>query len=329
MTPLTSNGLRITFRQHLRNAVTLAAYCAAGCFFLFYSVVSLAEINPGTPTTLASGNSQFWAITLDNSHVYWTDVGNRLIFKAPKNGGDTTTLASTQPNMSLAIAVYGNYVYWEEHLSSTGGEGGAIRMVHIDGGVVTTIASDQRWGVGNGIRGLAVDSSGVYWTVAGSNGDGMVLKISGVPVDNPDLLSQTAPTLLATGLMSPIGLSLDGDNVYWIESDCCGTRGAVKKINKYGGMAVAIASGLGETDGIATDGVNVFFGIWNENVHKVSVNGGPVSNLGGYTSSQFLAIDSTSVYYTSLWGDQIGKVNKNGTGQTTLATGLVNPWGLA
>jgi hypothetical protein len=283
-----------------------------------------AVIEPGTPTTLASGNSRFWAIALDNTHVYWTDVGNRLILKVPKNGGDVTTLASTSPNVSLAIAVFGNFVYWAEQNSGTGV--GAIRMVHIDGGVATTIASGQTWGASNGIGGLGIDSSGMYWTVAGVGSDGMVLKISGVPVDDPVLLSTTPPTLVASGLENPMGLALDADNVYWIES---GGSGAVKKTSKSGGTPVAIASGLGETAGIATDGVNVFFGIWNGSVHKVSVNGGPVSDLGGFTSSQFLAIDSTSVYYTSIWGDAVAKVAKDGTAHTTLATGLVDPWGLA
>lgn len=289
-----------------------------------------AVIDAGTPITLASGNSSYWAIALDETYVYWTDVERGLILKVPKNGGDVTQLASTSSNVSVAVAVYGDFVYWAETNASTGF--GAIKMVHKNGGTPTTVAADPGWGAFIGIRGLAVDSSGVYWSVAGNNTgspNGMVLAIPGTPVNDPMQLSSTTPMVLATGLKNPVGLKLHTDNIYWIESDCCGTGGAVKKLNKASGLPVTLASGLGELDGIATDGQNVYFGIWNDSVHKISVTGGTVVELGGYTSSQFLAIDNDFVYFTSIWGDSVGKIAKDGTGEADLANGLVRPWGLA
>jgi hypothetical protein len=287
---------------------------------------TLLTCSPSVTATLVSDTSRYWAITMDSTNVYWTDVLIGAIYQIPKNGGTITTLACDVTGSAKVIAVLNSYVYWAE----SGGGIGSIKMVPVGGGTVTTIDSDETWDVGNGVRGLAVDVSGIYWSVAGNNleSDGFVMALTGVPVDNPSLLAATASVVLDNGLKNPTGLSIDDNNVYWIESDCCGTGGAVKKINKDSHTTIDLASNLGELAGIAVDETHVYFGEWNGNIYKVPINGGTTTNLGGVASS-LIAIDNTYVYSAYVYGDKVYKTAINGSGSYTVDSGLVSPYGIA
>jgi hypothetical protein len=250
--------------------------------------------------------------------------------KVPKAGGAVVTLASGLTNSALAIAVFGNYIYWAE--SSYQGYG-AIRMMPVNGGAVTTIASNSTMGIFNGIRGLAVDSSGIYWAECGNgwSANGSIRKLGGVPVDNPILLSLTAPVTLATTLAVSQGLAIDGSSVYWVQIDYAnGLASSVAKVAKSGGGVTILASNLGELHGMAVDSTNAYFGIWNDYVYRVPKNGGTVTRIGGAVSSDYIALDDNYVYSASVWSSgQIWKTPKAGGGGTTWSSGGNGSWGVA
>lgn len=307
------------------------------CFVSFSISTNAALIEAGIPTYLAHDASQYGALTLGRDDVFWVDPRQRQILKVPKTGGPVTKLASLAgPSWSAGRTIdsFGTDVYWAEHDWNTGF--GAIKMVPAGGGVTSTVASGN-WGAFGGITGLAVDSSGIYWSVAGKNiafatNTGTVMGLVGVAVDNPTLLSQSSPITLAAGLVSPRGLALDNTDVYWIEAEVfknTNQPGGVGKVAKTGGQFSRIASGLGELEGIAIDNNNVFFGTWNGPVSSVPKSGGSVVTLGGYTSSHSLAVDDNAIYYTNYMGNSISKMSKDGSGNTVLASGLTSPWGLA
>jgi hypothetical protein len=154
--------------------------------------------------TLASRtNNNCWAIALDATHVYWTEPGAG-IRKVQKSGGDVVTL-TTIANGALVIAVFRDYVYWAESRGY-----GTIRMMPKAGGDVTTVYSNLNMGSHSGIRGLAVDSSGIYWVQNAStsylNNSGAIWKMGGVPVDDPAALATNSPVILAGSRSFPMHL---------------------------------------------------------------------------------------------------------------------------
>jgi hypothetical protein len=93
-----------------------------------------------------------------------------------------------------------------------------IRKVGKNGGTVTTLSS----GLYNPAR-IAVDSSNLYWTDAGSSniaGSGSVNKIG---------INDGNATTFVYGLTNPIGIAVDSTNVYFTESTNTGT---LKKTTK-------------------------------------------------------------------------------------------------
>jgi len=279
--------------------------------------------------TLASRTNNCWAIALDATHVYWTEP-SKGIRKIPKSGGAAVSLA-TITNASLAIAVFGNYVYWaESHYQGYG----AIKMTPTSGGIISTVASNNSMGSGSGIRGLAVDSSGIYWVVSGSDNSqnfGSVRKLGGVPVNDPVALAATSPVTLATNLPNPTGLASDGSYIYWIEYNWTKPgSGAVKRVPKNGGATSLVVTGLGEVSGIAVDATNAYFGIWNSSVFRVPKSGGTATSIGGAVSSGFLGLDDDFVYSASVWSSgQIWKTPKAGGGGTSWLSGGNGSWGIA
>jgi hypothetical protein len=141
----------------------------------------------GTPMTLASALNYPSDIAVAGENVYWTDLENGTVMKVPRLGGVTTMLASGQ-NGPMGITTDATNVYW------TGGDG--VRMVPSIGGSITTLAT----GVAQGI---AVDPSGIYWTMPI---DGTVQKKA---------LDDSAVVTLSEG-QDFTGIALTATNVYSI-----------------------------------------------------------------------------------------------------------------
>ena len=210
-------------------------------------------------------------------------------------------------------------------------------------------------------RGIAIDSTSVYWTEnrnsndtvkkVSINGGSVTTFTSGwyssvIAVDSTsvywiDYVAGTSFVKKAnkdgstvTTLASSVStyyhssIAIDSTSVYWAE-----LGGTINKVSINGGTVTTLASGLSSPRSIAVDSINVY---WTESisnsgsVKKVSINGGTVTTLAsGLSNPMYIAIDSTNVYWTENEGGSVKQVSINGGTVTTLASGLTWPGGIA
>ncbi|HEX8823229.1 MAG TPA: hypothetical protein VF794_25085 [Archangium sp.] len=174
-----------------------------------------------------------------------------------------------------------------------------------------TIASSRL-----GLEYIAANKGNVYWTEQLNPGNVMKNAVGGSPV------------ALATGLHDFWGIATDGVNVYWMDTMSTSNTRRVMKIPVNGGTMTTLAARENMAY-LATDGANVY---WIEtrvdsnlnfinSLMKLPVGGGTpvtVANMGA--QSQYLAVDSTNVYWRR--NDTLVKMPKAGGTITTLVTNV-------
>lgn len=165
-----------------------------------------------------------------------------------------------------------------------------------------------------GLEYIAANKGNVYWTEQLNPGNVMKNAVGGSPV------------ALATNQYNFWGIAADGVNVYWMDTQSTSNTRRVMKIPVNGGSATTLAARENMAY-LATDGANVY---WIETevdsnfnflyfLMKLPVGGGTpvkVANLGG--PSQYLAVDSTNVYWRR--NDTLVKMPKAGGTITTLVS---------
>jgi hypothetical protein len=106
------------------------------------------------PNVLASGQSPF-AVAVDASAIYWTNMNDRSVKRLGLNGGSPTNLA-TLDSLSTpgAIAVDDSSVYW----TTTTNFDGSIMKIGKGGGTSTTLRSGS-----TPFGDIALDQANLYW----------------------------------------------------------------------------------------------------------------------------------------------------------------------
>jgi hypothetical protein len=193
--------------------------------------VMKVPLSGGTPTVLASGQSEPFGITIDSANAYWTNYGDGTVMKVPLTGGAPTVLASGQSE-PLHIAVDGTRAYWTDY------SGGTVMAVPLAGGAAVALATGQ-----DHPQGIAVDAVSVYWDTFH---DGTVMSAP---------LGGGAPVVLATGQSQPSSLVIDGANVYWTNAG----NGTVAEVPIGGGDPLTDVAGQDEPYGLAVDGTSLYW----------------------------------------------------------------------
>ena len=285
------------------------------------------------PTTIASGQGSAVALTLDDTHVYWTDELGGAVMTALKSGGMLAVIAAGQTSPHR-IATYGSALFWS---NATPGQLGTWRASTTGSGKAQ-ITNDPT------PRGIAADATGIFWVVQ-ANPQATLLhaKIDGSSVSiltsQPAFAEEialdaahvymTGPTAgvvtvvnkNGTGLTSlvtsgkPLGLAVDATHVYWTDADA----GTIARVDKASGSIEVLATGQARPTRIAVDADSVYW--TNEgdqacvavtgSVMKQAKSGGPAMVVAEkQRCARGIAVDGQYAYWTSRGAAAIQRVAK-------------------
>ena len=179
----------------------------------------------GNRTVLATAQMpQGWgsaAMALHGSTVYFTEGGGNtdfpdgLLKKVSISGGNPETLATEQA-FPFHVTALGPTLFW-----ATANAGGVVNTMPLGGGEPGIAFAGL--GVGVGIVDMAIDASGIYWTLDEGNNHGRVVK---VPLEGGEAVT------LASLLHNPTNIELDATSVYWTDYDGVNAVSRVMKLAK-------------------------------------------------------------------------------------------------
>ncbi|HEY1268210.1 MAG TPA: hypothetical protein VGH16_13230 [Candidatus Binatia bacterium] len=236
----------------------------------------------GPVTTLATDLQGIRSLASDDLSLYFIDGGyaydpSGKIAKLPWVGGAPTTIVSAvMADIVSPHAVDDVNVYFSDY---TG-----IKKVPIDGGIVDILLPHT-----GQVYDLLTDGEFVYFL------DGGLKKI---PVDG-------GPVTLVTNAGTP-RLFMDSGHFYWTEQTSIWTgsdlvpQSKLMKAPKAGGPAELIYSDR-SFGMVGLDGSDIYFlepGFPNI-IKKISVNGGPITVIGGAADGSTFVFDDKYIY----WGD--------------------------
>ena len=235
---------------------------------------TLVTVVPGLP------DPEFVAV--DETNVYVTNQGGPVM-RAPKTGAASATVLTPSYAGLHDLALDDTVVYYSDRDTS-----GGIYSVPKDGGASTRFAFAQQPGS------IAIDAQNVYWVEFGAGaGQGHVTSLA---KGNP-----TAQFVVYSYVEdSPDGIAIDASNIYWTHFILSG--GVSKAPKNQGAAPFLLNTDVATTNGIATDGTDVFFTSYSMgSVNRVPNGGGPTTTLAEQTLGNpiRMAADATFIYWTA------------------------------
>ena len=179
--------------------------------------VNKVAIAGGTATMLALspesyGGPQecYWRVAVDALNVYWSSTSSQFpigcnINKVPKDGGSATSLVDVAYLRDFTVD--GTDVYFSE----VGTNPGSIRKISINGGPVSTVATNIFAWV------LANDEKNVYWIDPGFNGGIGIISKSGPQGGGFDGYL-VGGSLLTDPYLAAEAIAVVQGSIYWTES---------------------------------------------------------------------------------------------------------------
>jgi hypothetical protein len=265
-------------------------------------------MSDGGFVTVASDAGSPYGIAVGPTYLFWTELGGN-ISRMSLADCSVTVIASMQ-DYPTGITLAGSNVYWSN--SSDGSNTGSIVTMPQSGGTLTTLATNL-----NSPGDLTNDGTYLYF----------------MPNSN-DYLAVVSKLALTGGTVSSLGTGDYGEDivttggwVYWTDY----FAESIFAVPAAGGPVATIASGLITPEGIASDGVNVY---WTEDnngdagtVMSAPIppsDGGPSKTLvGGFDDPYGITTDGAHVYFGTVVGSpkSLWKVPIGGGSVTTLVAG--------
>lgn len=279
------------------------------------------------PFELAKDQDEPSLVTLDATHVYWTNRGGLgAVMRIEKRGGTPEVVGAT-PLPPGGLEVDADAVYWSDHADL--GKVWRIAKDDIGSGTLPTeLAGEQ----GKSIS-LTLDANSVYWVtpatvkmvpkiggkrtvLASSQGVPFAILVEGVFVYWTNLLSgqvmrtslqdvDAGPIELASGQHTPLGITSDPAYLYWAnyEGGPDGDTPSIMRLGKANATPPEVlADGqLGPTS-IRAYGSDLY---WSNNLggtimRMPKVGGPPVTIAEDQASPAGLAVDADAVYWVNI-----------------------------
>lgn len=260
---------------------------------------------------LASGQTQPWAVAVDDQNVYWTNSGSHGgLYKVPKVGGSPVPLYEGPMGSVESMALDSTYLYLPIEPEDR------IVAAPIAGGELKTIASS------NPTSAVALANGDLYWVEgsAGLNAPAVAKKVSVGGGDVTEIALPEGPTGRPTSSHSAIATT---EAVYASFE----AGGGIVRIALDGSPAVRIASGFARGLGADTD--RIYFAT-DDAVNAIPKAGGSSSFLAAVPNPIGLANDDAFVYFSDVSpSGRILKVSKSGGTAASLAGEQGAPHGIA
>ena len=250
---------------------------AKNVYWTTKATVTMAPIEGGVDTILASNLDSAWGIAVSEGVVFWTEARspNGAIAMCSVDTDATATFESNEDN-PIGIAVDQTNVYWTDSV------GGTVNAAPRSGGATRVLAQGR-----DHPTAIAVDATHVYWADAN--------QIESAPI------AGGTPTVLAAA-NTPFSMAVDAANVYWTDG------GSVWQLPVGGGTPKAI--GHGNAFGVAIDATTVY---WTDgdSVKKVPIGGGGVTTVAsGLNGPWGIAVDAKNVYWSNNGDGTVMRVAK-------------------
>ena len=252
------------------------------------------------------------------SHIYWTSLGDGVIYRANLDGSNVELLVtrSSEVLLGLALDVAGDQIYWTG--IDLGEESGSIYRASLDGSNIEPLVTGE---IFPRILALDVARGQIYWTAPE---EGVIYRAS---------LDGSNVEALITGLNVPVGLALDvaGGQIYWTAPE----EGAIYRASLDGSsdeeFIERLVTGLDEPGVLALDvaGGQIYWTAPEEGaIYRASLDGSNVEALiTGLNVPVGLALDVAGgqIYWTDLEGGIIYRASLDGSNIEPLVTGLNGP----
>ena len=242
-----------------------------------------APITGGTAVTLATGQSNPWALRVVDNSVFWVNNGAHLqaegaLMRVGLEPGATPVSLAPDQHAAQGLALAGGQAYWVASNS--------LMTMPLAGGsnAEVLLHSDEA-------RDVAVDANNVYCSTYDSPG-----AVRAVP------RAGGSPVTLLEGLVYPRRPAVDEENVYVTTGD-----GYVMKAPLAGGAATTLAHVGNPASYLALDGDRIYFARVGDQaaIFMVGKNGEGLAKVADADpgASHFdVAVDGSNVYFTSTRG---------------------------
>jgi hypothetical protein len=269
----------------------------------------------GTPTTISMGEIYPSGMAIDSSTLFWADRGNDAgdgyVRRAPLAGGSVTTVVGGLSTRPTAVAVDANRVYFTTvgDGSATGGAIEAIALGAVDAGTRVPLATKQ-----NNPSFMAIDSTSIYWSNAGTLGPADAGAPNGSIVRCAIPSCAGGPQTIAGAQNHPHAIALGATSIYWASFGSAQNDGAIMSCAKSGcgAAATVLAGSLASPDGVAVDANYVYFTTRTGQVSRVPLAGGKPEVLVSIQQSYPLAIttDDRFLFFSTYEGPSGGTIQK-------------------